>query len=464
MGRSLRVLLVEDAADDAELVLRALARAGMKTEHRRVETRMGLEHELAAFRPDVVLCDFSMPKFGGMEALTICRRSAPEVPFLLVSGAIGEQVAVSALKEGADDYVMKTNLSRLGPAIEGALREAGTRRARAIAEAGLRRAQSMAKLAHIVTGSDGRFENWSETLPLIAGVNAQRLPRSTREWLELVHPDDRPLFRQRAIEAGRKRERAEVEYRLQVRDGAAKHLRQTMEPLDDQAQGRWFNTLQDVSEQKRAELHLAAMAQRLVTLQEKERRDIARELHDRIGQNLSALSINLARLRTGPAQPAGADLLADCLSLVEATGLAIQNVLTELKPPMLASYGLVDALGFHAREFTRRTGITVDVRGDQGERLRPEVEMALFRIAQAALTNVAQHAKAHRVSIALRRADGRFGFEISDDGVGFDAERARAAGRWGLTAMRERAEAIDGTLRIESVPGRGARIIVEAPS
>jgi signal transduction histidine kinase len=214
---------------------------------------------------------------------------------------------------------------------------------------------------------------------------------------------------------------------------------------------------------RRSEEELRGMAQRLVTLQDKERRDIARELHDRVGQNLAALSINLARL--GGGRGAGAERrahIAECASLVEQTGMIVQNVLTELKPPMLASYGLLDALRVHARDFSRRTGIEVAVAGgDDGARLPPDVEMALFRIAQAALNNTAQHARAKQVRVFLERVEGRVKFEIRDDGVGFDVERALASGRLGLTAIRERAEAIGGSLRIESSAGSGARIIVE---
>ena len=145
-------------------------------------------------------------------------------------------------------------------------------------------------------------------------------------------------------------------------------------------------------------------------------------------------------------------------------GLVIQDVLIELKPSMLANYGLVDAVRWHARDFSRRTGITVEVIGDTDPALRlgPEVEMALFRIAQAALNNVAQHARAKSVQVSLERNGGRIAFRIRDDGIGLDAEQAMASGRWGLAGMRERAEAIGGALRIESLPGHGTRITVEA--
>jgi len=217
-----------------------------------------------------------------------------------------------------------------------------------------------------------------------------------------------------------------------------------------------------LEERTRQQEELSAMSRRLIALQEKERLDIARELHDRVGQNLASLSINLERLRAGSAGRGNAARIAECASIVESTGLLIQDVLTELKPPMLANYGLLDAVRWHAREFSRRTGIAVEVAdADAAQRLSPEVEMALFRIAQAALNNVAQHARAKSVQVSLERNGGRIAFRIRDDGIGFGARQAMTSGRWGLSGMRERAEAIEGELRIDSQRGRGTEIVVE---
>jgi diguanylate cyclase (GGDEF)-like protein/PAS domain S-box-containing protein len=123
-------------------------------------------------------------------------------------------------------------------------------------EAGLHRAQLMAKLAHVITRPDGSFESWSETLPALIGVAPSDVPRSTREWLDVLHPDDRDLFRSKSIEAGATGKRLDLEYRLRRGDGAWIDLRQTIEPTQDEpdAHGRrrWFSTLQDVTEQKRA--------------------------------------------------------------------------------------------------------------------------------------------------------------------------------------------------------------------
>jgi diguanylate cyclase (GGDEF)-like protein/PAS domain S-box-containing protein len=118
--------------------------------------------------------------------------------------------------------------------------------------AGLRRAQLMANLAHVVTGPDGAFESWSETLPELIGVKDQDIARSTRHWLDLIHPEDRARFRETALAARSDGKRKHIEYRLRRSDGAWIYLRQVMEPIDPERQ-RWFNTLQDITQQKAAE-------------------------------------------------------------------------------------------------------------------------------------------------------------------------------------------------------------------
>jgi diguanylate cyclase (GGDEF)-like protein/PAS domain S-box-containing protein len=263
----IRILFVEDRLADVELALRELARAGLAIEHRVVERREDFMRELAAFRPDVILSDFSMPHFDGMSALAIAREKAPHTPFIFVSGMLGEEHAISALREGATDYVLKTNLVRLSPAVERALRQARdiaarreAERAMRESEAGLIRAQHMAGLAHVITGPDGSFESWSDTLPQLAGLDAARMPRNTRNWLEILHPEDRANFRDTAVEAGVEHARRDVEYRLRRADGAWIDIRQVMEPLDGQAgsagEKRWFNTFQDVTEQKQLDRKL----------------------------------------------------------------------------------------------------------------------------------------------------------------------------------------------------------------
>jgi diguanylate cyclase (GGDEF)-like protein len=253
--RHLRVLHLEDNPDDADRMSRLFKEAGYDVAWRRVETEADYLAALASV-PEVVIADYSLPRFSGLRALELLKERNPDIPFILVSGTIGEEKAAEAMRLGAHDYLLKDRLGRLVRAVADAQERVAHRKAKAETEAGLRRAQVMAKLAHVITGPDGVFESWSETLPQLAGVDPERLPRSTRAWLELVHAGDRALFRATALEAGATRKRAELEYRLQ-RDDAVIHVRQTMEPLareaDEPGRVRWFNTLQDITEHKLAE-------------------------------------------------------------------------------------------------------------------------------------------------------------------------------------------------------------------
>ena len=143
MGQGLRVLFIEDVEADAVLAARELKRSGMSVEIRRVERESDLRRELGEFRPNVILSDFNMPQFDGMTALAIAREAAPDVPFIFVSGTLGEEYAIRALRNGATDYVLKTNLVRLPPAVERALGEAAARAQR-------RRGEELLALEHTV--------------------------------------------------------------------------------------------------------------------------------------------------------------------------------------------------------------------------------------------------------------------------------------------------------------------------
>lgn len=206
----------------------------------------------------------------------------------------------------------------------------------------------------------------------------------------------------------------------------------------------------------------------LTEVEETERRQLARELHDQVGQNLTALSINLNILRT---QVPGemADLvyprLDDSLTLVEQTAERIRAVMADLRPPVLDDYGLVAALFWYGAQVSSRAGITVNVQGEEiVPRLALSVENTLFRIVQEALTNVVRHAQATQVTMTVEGDGETVRLIVADNGVGFDpVHLATPDGHrgWGLITMTERAEAVGGHCRIESQPGQGTSIVVE---
>jgi signal transduction histidine kinase len=215
--------------------------------------------------------------------------------------------------------------------------------------------------------------------------------------------------------------------------------------------------------------NLQALTRRLVQAEELERHRIAGELHDRVGQALSALNINLD-IALGLVRAEDVEVkvrLADSLSLVESMLQTIEGLMAELRPPLLAEYGLGAALGAYAKSFAQRTAVRVAVDDplELGRGLRPETSIALFRIAQEALANVAKHAGARNAHISLGRERGHLVLEIADDGGGFDpGQRLARSERWGMTSMRERAAALGGLLEVDSTLGGGTSVRVRLPS
>jgi len=231
---------------------------------------------------------------------------------------------------------------------------------------------------------------------------------------------------------------------------------------------------EQIGERKIAEaaaLDLAArlqvMTRRYAGAQESERRRLARELHDRVSSGLTAIGLSLGLIKGQLPREAAASVrerLSDTETLVREAIMTAREISHDLHPSVLDYGGVLPAMEDYGRKFSGHTGIPVDVLGTDRElRFPPETEIALYRIAQEALTNCAKHAKAGRVTISLD-GDAEHGvFKISDDGVGFDRIRLKEGGKTpglGLLSMRERAEAIGGKLTVESAPGAGTRITV----
>ena len=231
----------------------------------------------------------------------------------------------------------------------------------------------------------------------------------------------------------------------------------------------------DITERKRAQERLEqsheqlrALGARLSRTEEAEKRRLARELHDQVGQALTALGMNLNFVRGQLAEDAQGTLAArieDAIEMVTETTEKIRDVMSELRPAVLDDYGLLAALRWYCERFTVRTGVTVEVLGEEDmARLPLETETGLFRIAQEALTNVAKHARANRAEVRIEETQDGVRLTVSDDGVGFDsAEESGAVERpdWGLMSMAERALAVSGTVHVDSKPGEGTRVVID---
>jgi len=230
--------------------------------------------------------------------------------------------------------------------------------------------------------------------------------------------------------------------------------------LETQSVGR------DITDRKHAEEALHSCAHRLIDMEESLRKQLAMELHDEVGRDLTALGFNLAIISDNHAVQENWTLssrIRDSLRLTEDISRLIRNLMTKLRPPVLDDYGLVAALRWHADLFSKRTGIAVTIEAEYpAPGAKPAVEMTLFRIAQEALTNCSKHAAAQHATITLRCANGVLRMAISDDGTGIITPLREQSG-WGMTIMNERAESIGGNLRLESEKDRGTTVSVELP-
>jgi PAS domain S-box-containing protein len=203
---------------------------------------------------------------------------------------------------------------------------------------------------------------------------------------------------------------------------------------------------------------LAELSQRLVRLQERERRTIALELHDEVGQGLTAARLLLEAARRLPARLRDERLEEACRTLDEAVA-QVRSLSLDLRPPMLERFGLAPALEALCDRFGSRTGIDVYFNTERlTTRAAPEVEIAAYRIVQEALTNVARHAAVDRVEVELWSGKARLWLRVADQGAGFDPARLAAEASTGLTGVQERAELLGGKLAIDSAPGAGTRL------
>lgn len=191
MTQALRILQVEDSPDDAELILRELRRAGQVLETRRVETAAAMVEALGSQDWDLVLSDFEVPGFGGIEALQVLQASGVDIPFIVISGVIGEELAVNAMKAGAHDYVFKGNLARLGPAIERELKEADVRRRQRAADTALRESEQRYRALF----EHSPLPTWVEDLTGVQEILAERRSQGVTDFRAFFHDHPEEVLR-----------------------------------------------------------------------------------------------------------------------------------------------------------------------------------------------------------------------------------------------------------------------------
>jgi len=350
-----RILFLEDNPDDVELMENELTEAGMQFISRRVDNKNEFIKTVTDFCPDIILADYSLAMFNGMQAFRMLKEKDFIVPFILVTGVLSEKLALECLKEGVDDFILKSSFKRLPAAIIGAIQK-----------------------------------------------------------------------------------------------------KEIQEEKDRMA-----------AELKKSHEELRLLVNRHQTSIEEERMNIARDLHDELGQVLTALKIDITMLqkRLSGGRKITEGMMTDEFEAMSKTvdmiTTSVKQISARLRPEALDDLGIVEAIRWQAFEFEKRSKIACHLHLPQETmELSNELSITLFRIVQEALTNVARHAMADQVQIYLDIRDDILFLEILDNGVGIDHEKIQSSQSLGIIGLRERVQLLKGQFFIAKPAQGGTKVSI----
>jgi PAS domain S-box-containing protein len=318
-----------------------------------------------------------------------------------------------------------------------------------------------------VLSSDHTVLHCNRRFARLLGTRLQRVIGAALE--DMIWPDDRARLTALLLRATQRNCRGEIRLKSQAGSPLAVHL--SLNPLRLEGTRAICLIASDLSDVKRVEQELRTsseqsrnLAARLLLVREEERTRIAREIHDELGQSLTAVKIDVAWLasRLPRGDVAMLERVRTTLALADSIIQSVRRISTELRPGIL-DLGLAAAVEWQTQEFQTRTGIQCNLRLLTEEAFAPDISTAMFRILQETLTNVARHAKATRVEVIKQKQRDRLVLRIRDNGMGFDPEDPSISKSLGLLGMRERAAMLGGSVDIASRPGKGTSVTAWVP-
>jgi PAS domain S-box-containing protein len=465
MAGPLRVLIVEDNEDDALLMLRALRQSGYAVSHERVDTPDGMERALDARTWDLVISDYSMPHFSALGALDLLKRSGMDLPFLIVSGTVTEDMAVAGMRAGAHDYLMKGSLARLGPAVERELQEAANRQERRRAEQALRASderfrvtfnQAAVGIAHV--SMEGRWLLVNQKLCDIVGYSSEELLGST--FQEITHPDDL----QADLDRFEQLKRGEVstysmEKRYLRKGGEIVWIHLTVALAHDAAGMPEYciSVIEDITDRKRTEDEVQTLNARL--------RQAMTETHHRVKNNLQIITAMVDMYQHSGCDSVSMDEIARlsrCVrSLAVVHDLLTQQSKRDQRADWISARELLERLlpTLQQTAINRRIDFHID---DTPLSTRQGTSLAL--ITNELVSNALKHSRGE-IDVAFIVTGGSAQLTVSDDGPGFapDFDPQKAANT-GLELV-ENLTRLDlaGQSSYENQPDNGACVVIQMP-
>lgn len=485
-NKKLRILLVEDSPDDAELILHELADGGLVFDSTCVERAEEMTAALSGTDFDIVLSDYSLPNFSAPAALSLLQSSEKDIPFIMVSGFVGDEAAVAMMRAGANDFILKDSLARLVPAVNRCLIEAETHRQYKVAQTELQKSEARFRaLATNIPGVVFQFllEDGALHLPYISegcnalfGINQRMLQDNPALLVDMIVDEDRPSY-VKAVDISADR-LTTLNWEGRIHVGLVpeiKWINMRAGPRKITGSGGsviWDGIATNITANKineirirQSEDQLRRLSTHIETVKEAERARVSREIHDDLGGTLTAIKMDLMVLTGKLGKPSLAVLkkIASVNQLVDRAIESSGRIAAALRPGIL-DCGIVAAIQWQTREFQDRTGIKCELCGVEDDAdLSPEYSISVFRVFQESLTNIAKHAHATAVDITLAQADGWLVLEVADNGCGIrDGDRFKPSS-FGIRGMQERARDFGGEITISRAGDSGTKVRVRAP-
>jgi two-component system, NarL family, sensor histidine kinase UhpB len=485
-NQPLCLLILATSAEEAKALAARFGAAEPGREFQHVGNAAGLRAALRAQPWDALLYVFGLPSLTAPAALKILHGLDLDLPFIIVADPLDEKAAVRAMRAGAHDAVFRDRPSRLVPAVEREVREARQRAdhraALAMVHDSDARFRGLASslpgmVFHLQRGSDGgyQFLYVSEGSHRLFGIKQHELLASPKKFFEAIEVDDR-----RALEAALSASAttgAPLDWAGRLRGrgrGEWIDLRSTPRRGEEGSAGvvTWQGIATNITAIKETEAALRASREQLAELsfhleaaREQERERIARDIHDELGSILVRLKIEAALLATKlPNEPPALREKAHSIEglLDQAMGAA-SRVARELRPGILKEFGLPAAIESLTEDFSQHFDITCRVQCDDDLEPDADTSLALFRIVQETLTNVAKHAHASLVVVRLKREKGSIALELRDNGRGISEADMMKPKSFGLRGIRERVHSLAGEFVIASGEHGGTHIRLRVP-
>ena len=475
-------MILEDVPTDAELMIEELKDSGLDFESKRVVTKEAFLNALAEFHPGIILSDYSLPSFDGLSALKIAVEKCPDTPVIIVSGALGEEMAIELLKKGARDYILKDRLTRLGPAVSRALQEVEERNERKRIE---KESETLYRqfFQNSVAGTfraiynpstgDVRRIDCNDAFATMIGYDTREEAINSTVKDTFISEHDLKTYLDAIMKNKilknyhlvlKKRDGSNIWVLLNANARTYKDgliiIEGTMVDISPWVEAE--KKLIDINEQ------LRSLATELVMTEERERRQISLDLHDNIGQSLALIKIKLDSLQELSSKYGFTIILDQIQDLISQSIRQTRSLITELSPSILYEFGFAEAIEWLSEQIETQHGLQVVLKNDLKNRdIDEEIQVFLFRAVRELLLNVVKHAKASRTYISLQTAGKNIRINVIDNGIGFDNDNINNAKKenrgFGLFSMQERFKYIGGLLEIKSGKESGTSVELLVP-